>query len=66
VEGVQPPFGPINNLLQKKLATFCEYFNENLEKGFIQHSKFPTSAPILFVKKKKNSLQMCVDYYGFN
>ncbi len=41
-----------NNLLQKKLAAFCEYLDENLEKGFIQHSKFPTSAPILFVKKK--------------
>jgi hypothetical protein len=40
---------------------FDEYLNENLEKGFIQHSKSPTDALILFVKKKDGSLQMCVD-----
>jgi len=35
VEGAQPPFGPIYNLSQNELATFHEYFNENLEKWFI-------------------------------
>jgi len=39
VEGTQPPFGPIYNLSQDKFTAFCEYLNENLEKGFIQHSK---------------------------
>jgi hypothetical protein len=37
-----------------------------LEKGFIQHSKSLANGPILFVKKKDGSFQMCVDYYGFN
>jgi len=55
-EGVEPPFGPIYNLSQDELATFLKYINENLEKGFIQHSKFPTRAPILFIKKKDGSL----------
>jgi hypothetical protein len=35
VERTQPPFKPIYNLLKDKLATLCEYLNENLEKGFI-------------------------------
>jgi len=48
------------------LAEFKEYIEENLAKNFIQHSKSPTGAPILFVKKKDGSLQMCVDYRGLN
>ncbi len=34
-EGAQLPFRPIYNLSQNKLATICEYIEENLEKGFI-------------------------------
>jgi hypothetical protein len=71
VEGTQPPFGLVYNLSQDKLAMFREYFNENLEKGFIQHlvhSTFKVSSQclILFVKKKNGYLQMCVDYHGLN
>jgi hypothetical protein len=65
-KGTQAPFGPIYNLYKNKLATLWEYFDENLAKNFNWHSKFPTSAPILFVKKKGSSLRMCVDYRGFN
>jgi hypothetical protein len=53
VERTQPPFKPIYTLLQDKLAMLCEYFNENLKKEFIWHSKFQVGAPILFVKKKE-------------
>jgi len=56
VEGTQPPFGPIYNLWQDKLATPCEYLNENFKKGFISHSKFPTDAPIFLVKNKNDFL----------
>ena len=62
----QVPFGPIYNLSQDELATLKEYIDENLAKGFIRHSKSPAGAPILFVKKKDGSLQMCVDYRGLN
>ena len=37
---------------------------ENLAKGFIQPSKSPAGGPILFAKKKEDSL--CVDYRGLN
>ena len=62
----QVPFGPIYNMSQDELATLKEYIDENLAKGFIRHSKSPTGAPILFVKKKDGSLRMCVDYRGLN
>ena len=65
-EGTQPPFGPIYSLSQNELAALREYIDENLAKNFIRHSKSPAGAPILFVKKKDGSLQMCVDYRGLN
>jgi len=45
-------FGPIYNLSQNELLALPKYIDKNLEKGFIWHSKFPTSALILFVKKR--------------
>jgi hypothetical protein len=37
-----------------------------LEVGFIQPSKVPYGAPVLFKKKKDGSLRMCVDYRALN
>jgi len=37
-----------------------------LESGFIQPSKSPYGALIIFVKKKDGSLRMCVDYRALN
>ena len=52
------------------LSTICHqpqtYIEENLENGFIQHSKSPAGAPIFFVKKKDGSLHLVVDYRGLN
>jgi hypothetical protein len=53
-------------LSQTELVALREYIDENLSKNFIQHSKSPAGAPILFVKKKDRSLYMCVDYRGVN
>ena len=61
-ERSQPPFGSIYNLLQTELMELLKYIDENLAKNFIRHSKSPAGAPILFVKKKDNSLWMCIDY----
>jgi len=55
-KGTQLPFGPIHNLSQEELARLREYINENLAKIFIWHSRSPTNAPILFIKKKDGSL----------
>jgi len=52
--------------LEPELQSLRDYLTENLAKGFIRHSKSPTSAPILFVKKKDGSFRLCVDYRGLN
>ena len=62
----QPPYGLIYPLLTFKLQVLREYLHDNLAKGFIRHSTFSTSTPILFVKKKDGSLQLCVDYHRLN
>ena len=65
-EGTAPPFLPIYNLSPLELDVLCKYMNDNLKKGFIQHSQSPSGAPILFVKKADGSLRLCVDYRGIN
>jgi hypothetical protein len=49
-KGVQTLSRPIYNLSQDKIAMLHEYIYENLEKGFIQRSKFIVG--ILFINKK--------------
>ncbi len=65
-EKTQPPFEPIYNLSQDELIALREYINEIFKKRFIQHSKFLTSAFILFIKKTYGSLRMCVNYNGLD
>ena len=52
---------PPNELkeLKKQLKTL-------LDKGFIRPSSSPWGCPALFVKKKDDSLRMCVDYRPLN
>jgi len=62
----QPPFGPIYPLSELELKELKNNLKENLDRGFIRPSSSPASAPILFVKKKDNSLRLVVDYRGLN
>ena len=64
--GREPLYSPIYPLSQTKLAALQEFLEENLAKGFIQESKSPTSAPILFAPKKDGGLRLYVDYRGLN
>ena len=57
-----PPFGPLYNLSGNKLKVLWDYLADNLVKGFIQASTSPSGVPILFVKKKDGTLQLCIDY----
>lgn len=66
VPGTTPPFGPIYSLTEPERVALVEYLEENLSKGFIQHSTSSAGAPILFVKKKDGSFRICVDYRGLN
>ena len=57
-----PPFGPLYNLSGNKLKVLQDYLADNLVKGFIRASTSPSGVPILFVKKKDGTLQLCIDY----
>jgi len=43
-----------------------EFLKENLDRGFICQSQSPCGAPVLFVKKKDSSLQLCINWHGLN
>ena len=57
-----PPFGSLYNLSGNKLTVLQDYLADNLAKSFIRASTSPSGVPILFVKKKDSTLQLCVDY----
>ena len=65
-EGATPPQLRIYNLSQKELEILRQYLDDSLEKGWIQPSKSPAGAPILFVPKADGSMRLCVDYRGLN
>jgi hypothetical protein len=65
-EGDPPMGGPIYNLSLTELEVLKNYIEDNLAKDFITPSVSPSSAPILFIKKKDGGLRLCVDYRGLN
>ena len=65
-KGKQPPYGPIYSLRPVEFKTLKTYIKINLANGFISTSKSPADAPILFVRKLKGSLHLCVNYQGLN
>jgi hypothetical protein len=52
---------PPNELAKLKIQ-----LQDLLDKGFIRPSASPWGCPALFVKKKDNSLRLCVDYHPLN
>jgi hypothetical protein len=49
-----------------KLAELKKQLQELLDKGFIRPSTSPWGCPALFVKKKDESLRLCIDYRPLN
>ena len=66
IKGAEPPYQPLYNMSDAELETLREYLDEMIAKGFIRPSTLPAGAPVLFVKKKDGSLQLCVDYQKLN
>jgi hypothetical protein len=50
----------------KELVKLKIQLNELLDKGFIHPSFLTWGCPALFVKKKDQSLRLCVDYHPLN
>ncbi|KIN97850.1 hypothetical protein M404DRAFT_78300, partial [Pisolithus tinctorius Marx 270] len=65
-EGTTPPLGTIYSLSPVELQALRTFIDENLTTGFIRPTSSPYAAPVLFVKKKDGSLQLCVDFRGLN
>ena len=65
-DGKQPPYGPIYSLEPVELETLKPYIETHLKTRFIQPSKSPAGAPILFDKKRDSNLRLCVDYQSLN
>ena len=61
-EGKQPPYGPIYSLGPVEFEILKTYIEINLSNGFIQASKSPASAPILFFRKPNGSLCLYGNY----
>ena len=65
-KGQQSLYRPIYSLGPVELKTLKTYIKTNLTNGFIELSKSPAGASILFVEKPDGNLRLYVDYWGFN
>jgi hypothetical protein len=67
---LQPGMTPISQrpykMTPKELAELKVQLNELLDKWYIHPSSSPWGCPVLFVKKKDQSLRLCVDYQPLN
>ena len=61
-----PPFKPIYRLSPKENAEVMRQVAEGLKQQIIEPSSSPYGAPVLFVRKKDDSLRMCVDFRALN
>lgn len=66
IPGAGVPRGRIYAVGQNQQAELDKQIQDLLSRGFIQPSRSPYGAPVLFVKKKGGDLRMCVDYRGLN
>jgi hypothetical protein len=67
---LQPVTTPISKrpyrMPPAELAELKKQLQESLDKGFICPSTSPWGCPALFVKKKDDSLRLCIDYRPLN
>ncbi|GBG59946.1 hypothetical protein CBR_g66752 [Chara braunii] len=65
-DGVVPPRGCINRMSEEELSVLRAQLDDLLEKSWIRPSSSPYSDPVLFVRKKKKELRLCIDYRKLN
>jgi len=58
--------GKVYSLMQPEQVALREFLKKQLEKGYIQLSKSPYTAPFFFIKKKSRELQPVQDYWKVN
>jgi hypothetical protein len=65
-ENVKVPYGPIYFFSEKEFRVLHEYLHDSMAKGWIKKFISFAETPILFVPKKNDILQLCIDYRAFN
>ena len=60
------PWGPLYSMSRDELLVLRKELTSYLDKGFIQESKSPAGAPVLFARKPGGGLRFCIDYRGLN
>ena len=58
----QPPWGPLYGMSRGELLVLRKELTSLLEKGFIRVSSSPASALVLFAKKPRGGLRLCINY----
>nr|GEX20304.1 putative reverse transcriptase domain-containing protein [Tanacetum cinerariifolium] len=66
VHGAAPVARAPYQLAPAEMQELYTQLQELSNKGFIRPSSSPWGAPVLFVKKKDGSFQMCIDYHQLN
>ncbi|GJX84234.1 putative reverse transcriptase domain-containing protein [Tanacetum coccineum] len=66
VPGAAPVARAPYRLAPSEMKELFEQLKELSDKGFIRPSSSPWGAPVLLVKKKDGSFQMCIDYRELN
>ncbi|CAN6728768.1 unnamed protein product [Malus baccata var. baccata] len=64
--GAKPPSKSPYRMSPPELEELRKQLNELLDAGYIQPSKSPYGAPVLFQRKKDGSLRLCIDYRALN
>ncbi|KAL9274517.1 RNA-directed DNA polymerase-like protein [Drosera capensis] len=64
--GTRPPVKAPYLMASTELEKLQKQLKELLDAGFIQPSKSPYGAPVLFQRKKDGSLRLCIDNRALN
>jgi len=62
----QPKWMPLYSMSKDQLKEVRTYLDENLKRGFIRPSKSSAGYSILFISKKNDTKQLCVNYRQLN
>ncbi|GKF11831.1 hypothetical protein Tco_0049757 [Tanacetum coccineum] len=66
IPGAAPVVRAPYQLAPSEMKELLDQLKELSDKGFIRPSSSHWGAPVLFVKKKDRSFQMCIDYWELN
>jgi hypothetical protein len=66
IDGTDPTFYKIYNLILEEIEALDDYLDEMLEKGYIWPLISAVGYPIMFVKKKNGKLCLVVNYCRLN